>query len=65
MGNTIEVFFIVSYHEKCSPLTTSICTLENTESIGSTFEQIDVGEKELDMALNGIMKKYWLCLMQA
>jgi len=65
MGNTIEVFFNVSYHEKCSPLTTTICTLEDTESVGSTFEQIDVGEKELDMALNGIMKKKLLCLVQA
>jgi len=65
MGNTIEIFFNVSYHEKSSPLTTTICTLEDTKSVGSTFEQRDVGEKEVDMALNGIMKKYLLCLVQA
>jgi len=65
MGNSIEVFFNVSYHEKYSPLTTTICTLEDTESVGSTFELIDAGEKDLDMAFNGIMKKYLLCLVQA
>ncbi|PUU72494.1 hypothetical protein B9Z19DRAFT_1137416 [Tuber borchii] len=51
-GNRGEVFFLIDSDRERAPPTSSKATLEDTQALGSSFEQIDIRDKGLYVALD-------------
>ncbi|PUU82582.1 hypothetical protein B9Z19DRAFT_1061686 [Tuber borchii] len=52
IGNTIDVFFQIDSHGERATPTSYKATLEDTQALGSSFEQIDIGDKGFYVALD-------------
>jgi len=60
IGNMIEVFFEIDSQGKRPPCTSRTATLEQTEALGSQFEQIDVLERGFYVALDKNYEKIFV-----
>ncbi|PUU80002.1 hypothetical protein B9Z19DRAFT_1063801 [Tuber borchii] len=58
--NMIEVFFQIDSHGEHAPPTSHKATLEDTQALGSSFEQIDIGDKGFNVALDKNYKKIFV-----
>ncbi|PUU82146.1 hypothetical protein B9Z19DRAFT_1121178 [Tuber borchii] len=60
VSNTIEVFFQIDSHGERVPPTSCKATLEDTQALGSSFEQNDIGHKGFHVALNKNYEKIFV-----
>jgi hypothetical protein len=56
----IEVFFQIDSHGERAPPTSRKATLEDTQALGSSFEQIDIGDKGFYVALDKNYEKIFV-----
>ncbi|KAG0640084.1 hypothetical protein HOY80DRAFT_1043022 [Tuber brumale] len=59
-SNTIEVFFKIDCYGNLAPPTLATRTLEDTEVLGSSFDQIDVGQSGFYVALDRNYEKIFV-----
>ncbi|PUU81056.1 hypothetical protein B9Z19DRAFT_1063006 [Tuber borchii] len=58
--NTIEVFFQIDSHGERARPTSRKATIEDTQALGSSFEQIDIGDKGFYVALDKNYQKIFV-----
>ncbi|PUU72978.1 hypothetical protein B9Z19DRAFT_1136207 [Tuber borchii] len=58
--NTVEVFFQIDSHGERAPPTSHKATLKDTQALGSSFEQIDIGDKGFYVALDKNYEKIFI-----